>query len=100
MAGLSSFLGGLTGGGLGTVLVEVGLDTKALDAQLAKVKTELNTQSTALGNSNAITKTLSTSLIALGAAAVIGIGKAVEGTIQWANEVRGLQLVTGQSAES
>src|SRR5947209_8779190 len=50
MAGLSSFLGGFSGGALGSVLVEVGLDTRALNSQLAKTKAEVSSTSNSIGN--------------------------------------------------
>jgi hypothetical protein len=43
---------------------------------------------------------MTTAFAVVGVAAVAGIAKAVEATVEWAGEVRQLQRVTGESAES
>src|SRR4029453_2866928 len=61
---------------------------------LAKVQTQTN------ATSSTLTKGLQAGLVPLGAVAVAAIAKGISATTEWAAQVRSLQRVTGQSAES
>jgi hypothetical protein len=99
VAGLGGLVGGLGGGGsaVGSAVVRLFLDSSQYEQGLAKAKG--STTAAASGMSGA-TKAVTTGFIALGALAVIAIDKGIKATTEWAGEVRGLMLVTGQSAES
>jgi hypothetical protein len=90
---------GLTSG-LGTSTVAL----KTFDATASK--TAATTQASASKMQSSFSglasgfKTLAPAFVAVGALAVAGIVKGIAATTQWASEVRLLQRVTGQSAES
>jgi len=109
---VSSILGAVTGafggGSIGTASVNLVLNAATYDAQLAEAEAKTTAASTSMegGLTGALTS-VKTALgatgvaaVAVGAAAVAGISKAIGVTTQWADEVRSLQRVTGLSAES
>jgi len=76
--------------GLQSGLTKAGAETKAFGSTVTKTS---STSSSAL-------KSMGPAFIAVGAAAAFGIAKAVDATVQWAREVKGVQNITGQTAES
>jgi hypothetical protein len=97
VAFLSGIGGALGGVGLGDAIVAVAVDTSALSSGLEKAKGEVAASTSAM---SAQAKAIGTGFIIAGAAAVIGIGKAVSATQQLALETRDLQRVTGLTAEA
>lgn len=97
MAFLSGIGGALGGVGLGAAVVEVAVDTSALVAGLEKAKAEV---AATTAQASASAKVLSTGFIIAGAAAAIGLGKAISATEKLGMATISLQRITGQSAES
>jgi hypothetical protein len=108
---MSSILGGfagISGGSIGRASVDLVLNSTLYNAQLAEAEGKTATAgksmqsglTNALGDARAALGTAGTAAVAFGAVAVLAIGKAIGVTSDWAAEVRALQRVTGQTAES
>lgn len=97
MAFLSGIGGALGGVGLGAAVVEVAVDLKPLTAGLEAAKAEVAASTASMSTA---AKGISTGFIIAGAAAVLGLGKAVHSTEALGTATLNLERVTGQSAES
>jgi hypothetical protein len=90
--------------GLQSGLLAGSTELKAFSATATKTAATTNAAGAKLGTSfsgiGATLSKLSPAFIAVGAVAVAGIVKGISATTQWASEVRSLQRVTGQTAES
>jgi hypothetical protein len=97
VAFLSGIAGSLGGVGLGAAIVEVAVNTTALTTGLEKAKAEVAASTAGMSASS---KAIGTGFIVAGAAAVLGMGKAVSATEKLGMATLNLQRITGQSAES
>jgi hypothetical protein len=90
--------------GLQRGLLTSGSELKAFSATATKSVATTNAAGAKLGSSfsgvSATLSKLAPAFIAIGGLAVAGIVKGISATTQWASEVRSLQRVTGQTAES
>lgn len=108
---MSSLLGGfagLGGGTIGRASVDLVLNASSYQGQLAAAEGETkaatgNMSKGFAGFQQSVRSSFSGAQVAMvgfGAVAALAIGKAVSATTDWAAQVRSLQRVTGQTAES